>query len=101
MAAQVPIGNVEEPLMGLYEKAYAGGCKLFKCCDECGQELYCSDTCKGLAWESYHSVLCVGRSESKEHPLCQYRELAMCVSIEVIISSPATRTHQRTNPLVI
>jgi len=46
----------------------------FSACPQC-QVLYCSETCRQLAWDQYHQVLCMGPSrEDPTHPLAQLAE---------------------------
>lgn len=55
------------------------------CSGECG-EVYCSLKCEKKAWESGHSLLCVGPLKSLDHPLCKFKQLSAQVGEEVSFS---------------
>ncbi|KAL0482092.1 hypothetical protein AKO1_013211 [Acrasis kona] len=74
-------------LLAQHEKQYPPGIQVCIC--DCGAK-YCSDTCKKLAWEQYHNVMCdsevleelvqLSKSLGRNNPVLICKMMACCVS---------------------
>lgn len=53
------------------------------CSQGCG-EFYCSASCRDLAYELHHKVLCVGKLE-ENHPLVQFKKLAISSNHDIFL----------------
>ena len=91
MASQVFREQLPEQLVDISEKMFAQGkhTKNFFPCGKCGEELYCSDDCRELAWRDYHECLCVTQDErSENHPLLKYHSLARLEGKQACLHAP-------------
>jgi len=71
----------------IYKAIYSEGLPEGICCEHCGDEYYCSEDCRKVAWAHFHKLLCVGPNPSSDHPMLKLEALASeC---------------KRTNPLMI
>jgi len=50
--------------------------KVIPCRHACGH-VYCSSACEEDAWSCHHCFLCTGKVESMDHPLVQFKQLAV------------------------